>query len=409
MIREIFAYAVGYAEIEVDGHDAAEMLNLLGCEKIVFADTSRGDETSPLRFTVYLHSVKRLKGAAERYGIEICVLRRHGVPIIIKKYRKRWGIAVGMLIFLSIISVSSLFIWDFEVSGNSTVPDEKIIAGLDALGCGVGSYIDGIDFDLLHNNFLLNNTDIAWIAVNMHGTRAAVEVREMKVADNTDIPKYANVIAAEDGCVQLIQTHSGRAAVKIGDTVRRGELLISGVITVREDGIRYDSASGKVYAEVVRTFKVSVPLENTKKIMTGEKIKHKSIKFFGNTVNLFGKSGIPYANYDTIETERQVTLLGRYKIPLWVTTTEFAECTDEIITLSGDEAASEAAAQFSKSLSETIGDGTLVEKEITCGMQDGEYVIDCTVRCVDDIGEIMPIRVNETPSQDGNLNTEIKE
>ena len=243
-----------------------------------------------------------------------------GLPDIFRRYKKRWGIAVGFLIFVFLVAVSGGRIWCVEISGNSRVADEEIIELLDELGCGVGDTYKNIEFAKLHNAFLLRCKDIAWISVNMDGTHAHVEVRETLADQAKEDNQNYNVVAGEDGQIEQIAAYEGKPQIAIGDTVRKGELLLSGVISYGETGLRYENAAGEVYAKVIRDFVVEVPLQTEKKIYTGHSTAKKSLVFFQFKSNLFFNSEIPYDSYDTTHRNRQLHLFDTVALPIWLGT-----------------------------------------------------------------------------------------
>ncbi len=83
----------------------------------------------------------------------------------------------------------------------------------------------------------------------MRSSLAVVEVAERKKGEKSVAPPrgtYANLTASEDAEIILPEINSGKSTVSVGETVRKGELLASGAITVGENGIRYEYASGEV-------------------------------------------------------------------------------------------------------------------------------------------------------------------
>ena len=138
---------------------------------------------------------------------------------------------LGALLSAVMIWLSGRVIWCVNVTGNSTVPDGEIIEILESLGCGVGDFFGDIDFDVLHTRFLMKSDNIGWISVNMNGTHANVEVREIIFGkEETKEGGFYNVVAAEDGQIVRMAAVEGKPVCEIGDTVLRGELLISGAI-----------------------------------------------------------------------------------------------------------------------------------------------------------------------------------
>ena len=289
--------------------------------------------------------------------------------------------------------LSCRVVWAIEVTGNEKLEDRQIVQMLSDYGFGVGSAFGRVDFDVLQNEFLLTTDEIAWISVNMVGTVAHVQVREnlggSRGGGETD--GIANMIAAEDGQIVEVQIRSGKPAVVINDVVRKGDLLISGVIAVGEDGLRYEYADGQVLALVNRQIIVEIPKSGQQKVYTGVENVKKSIIFFGKEIKLFGKSSIDNPTYDTILSEKNFSLPGDVQLPVAIREETAHVYVTEPRTLSDSEAYVEAMKQYRTKL-----DALLEEMEIVSVSQehyadDQVYRITAHLVCVTDIAEASPV------------------
>ena len=402
---KLLSFVFGSRGFFVEKTWAIGTINLLSRLDIPYEHLER-DQEGGLYFTVPSYKRRLLEGAFASEGITWELRDLTGIPQIFQRYKKRWGIAVGALIFVFLTAVSGTRIWCIEMSGNSKVEDAEIISVLASLGCGVGDSYKNIDFAKLHNQFLLQCKDIAWIAVNMDGTHAHVEVRET-LADRHEEDRAIsyNVVAAEDGQIEQIAAYEGKPQIAIGDTVRKGELLLSGVISYGETGLRYESAAGEVYAKVIRDFMVEVPLKTEQKVPTGRKTSQKTFTFFQFKANLFLNSGIPYDFYDTIYTDKQIYLFDSIALPLWVKTGVYEEYEMQQITLTEEEAKTLAYQEYRGRLKETLADAQLLEKTVTAALdEDGVYRIHCRLYCLANIAVQQPLTIQE--NQDESMKAE---
>ncbi len=398
---KFLSFVFGSRAFFVEKTWAIGAINLLSRLDIPYAHLER-DQDGGLHFTIPSYKRKQLEGAFTAEGITWELGALTGIPSILQRYKKRWGIAAGALLFVFLTALSGSRIWCVEVSGNNQVEDAEIITLLASLGCGVGDPYKNIDFAKLHNQFLLQCQDIAWIAVNMDGTHAHVEVRETladRQKEQEETQTY-NVVAAEDGQIEQIAAYEGKPQIAIGDTVRKGELLLSGVISYGETGLRYESAAGEVYAKVVRDFTVEVPLKSEQKVPTGRKTTQKTLTFFQFKTNLFLNSGIPYDFYDTIYSDKQIYLFDSIALPLWVKTEVFEEYEMQQVTLTEEEAKTLAYQEYRTRLKETLADAQLLEKTTTAALdEDGVYRIHCRLYCLADIAVQQPLTIQENPDE----------
>jgi similar to stage IV sporulation protein len=270
----------------------------------------------------------------------------------------------------------------------------------------VGDFVPNINFDALHAKVKAENPDIAWLSVYMHGTTAEVQMRETKHPSDLSHPggTYANVIASEAGEIVSVRVYEGQAAVQAGDVVLPGELLISGVVDGKEAGsARTEYAAGEVLARVCRPISVEVSCIREKTVYTGRETVKKSVKFFKNTINLFGNTGIPYATYDTIDMMEEVCLFDRFSVPVTIFFTVVRETETAVETLTPEEAAEEAMGILRAEMDRAIGTGEMLSRTVeTSVLEDGGCRIDCVLYLLQDIAgtEEFTVHPGAYPSSD---------
>lgn len=100
------------------------------------------------------------------------------------------------------VCVLSRFILTIEVSGNEKVPTAAILTELSRQGVRVGAYGPGLDVRRISQEALIRLEDLAWMSVNLHGTRAEVLVREkLPTPELRDETTPAHVISAATGII----------------------------------------------------------------------------------------------------------------------------------------------------------------------------------------------------------------
>lgn len=389
---------VGYAVLTFPKNQCAKLLNAAACLDVRFSPIIENKDTAiikiPLRCAAPLLSLLD-------FADEIKVEKRGLLPFLMR-YRKRWGIAAGALIFVFLTALSSNVIWSVDVTGNKEISDKYITDILAELGCKPGAFYSSVDFDTLHNRFLMESDGIGWISVNMNGTHANVEVRETSDGVRDPDTAFYNLVASEDGQIERIAAIEGKPQVKISETVEKGQLLVSGVFSREEGGIRLESASGSIFAKVTRDFSVSVPLKKEHKKYTGEKTKQKSVTFFSFDINLFTNSSIPYSFYDTIVSEKKLCLFDTVELPVVVSTKEYREYENVPLTLTKDEAQNEAMRLYRQKLRETLGSAQLLSKSTDIVFNEDACTVSCSIYCLADIAKAVPFEISNENSGEEN-------
>ncbi len=343
----------------------------------------------------------RVRGAVWKYlkKYDTCTISEpHGLPVVLAFLRFRPALVLGILAAAGWLFYSTRIIWDVRIDGAEKTSPEAITELLAELGCGVGDYIPSIDFNDLHARYAAEQHDLAWLSVYMNGTVAEVQVRELW-PDDRKIPAeatYANILADADGIVEEVNVREGQACVRAGDIVRKGQVLISGVIEQKDGTFRYEYASGEVICRTAQPIHTEIRTKRDVKVYTGRETVKKSIKFFKKTINLFVNSGTLYTNYDKIYTIEQLCPLGLCELPVWQETTTYREYETVTQDIPPADAADEAMAELAETIRTAVQNAELVSKSIDAGFADGVYKIDCLLYLRRDIGRTEEFSISET-------------
>lgn len=344
-----------------------------------------------LTFSLMLSQCRMIESAMRERGVEYEITGEHGPWKVVRRYKKRIGIPIGALIFLLLLFLSERFIWTFEVVGNDTVPDREILEQLDKLGCSVGTYIPSVDFDSLHNLFLLSERRISWISVNLNGTHAMVEVRETQPpATHIDANAPHNLVASEAGLIEYSEILRGAKIAREGDYVNEGDLLASGVVQMKH-GLSLIHARGSVMARVKREIKIEVPLKESTKMLTGREFSEKTLNFFGISLKIFKNTSNLPENCDKIIRESPLSFFDAVTVPITLHETVYREYSDAVITRSEEEAKAEAYKRLRAECAAVAADSEIVSRNVSAGLVGGAYVIECELEVIRDIAREVPI------------------
>lgn len=369
-----------YYEISVSKKAGQKALHFLVAQNIPFFGLEDDDEI--LRFCLYPAYFKeyRMIRAKERYEGE--TRRCRGLRDVLYRYRKRTGFAAGALLAIGILIISSFFVWDITITGTETIPEKSVIEALERHGVKLGAYIPSLNTDKIEKEIVLEVDGLSWISLNLRGTVAAVEIRERNAnTQPVDLQSPSNLVATFDGQIESLEITGGVAAVKRGQIVKKGDLLVSGVIDSNALGYRLVRARGEVTARVTLTYDIEIPYQRMEKVYTGEFKKQKTIKIFSKSIKLFKKDSIPAENCDKIEKERRLYLFGKIKLPIFITETTYAFYEEQEKMLTENEALKlayeELRAQSGSDLEEAeilarhthisdSGTGLLLHEDVEC-------------------------------------------
>ncbi|MCL1819919.1 MAG: sporulation protein YqfD, partial [Oscillospiraceae bacterium] len=235
---------------------------------------------------------------------------------------RRYALLLSILVMSAGLFALSLFIWDMNVYGNEKIPKERIMRELGELGVGIGTLRRNIDSKELQNRMILRIPELEWLAVNVKGSRASVEVREKEPKPDIiarNVP--CNIVARKAGLITSINTLEGAAAVTVGQAVEEGQLLVSGLVNSNIIGMRQVHAMAEVTARTWYEYTSVIPSYATGKNYTGREKKRGAIVIAGRRFNLYwGKSET--VNADKTVDRKTLSIGGSFTLPLvWVVET----------------------------------------------------------------------------------------
>lgn len=385
MIFHLFKLLLGYCRIELHGSSSA-LATLFLRKNINVARLRPTDEG--VCFECLLYEKKKILRLLSDYPFQVIKCTYGGLPPLLWRYRKRFGLIAGALSFGLIIWASSLFLWQIEVVGNETLSDGEVLSILADQGFTVGSYLPSVQVRELCNACLLSDNRIAYLAVNIIGTHCEVQVRETKTvppSDESTLP--SDLVADTDGQIWRLEVYSGQALLKAGETVRKGDVVISGLVEQPDGIFRLERAVGKIYAKITRDFSVTVPYEETVKIYTGEVIQKKSLIFFKKKIKLFKNSGISLPSYDTIETSNSIMLDQDLILPVGIETTEYRAYVTQTLKRSKNDVRRIAEDRMSALLSEALADSEVLSISRSLSFDEKGCTLSVSVYCIEDIAD----------------------
>ena len=390
MIRPLL-YLVGYCVISLPESEAVKFINGSSSSGFIYHDM--GVREGRRRFRLSPVACVRACELCRMLGLDARVEERKGLPYLCMRLLRRPGLLIGCAVVAFCVFFSQRVVWDIRIEGNPTVSDTVIIDTLSECGFGVGTPIEELDIDGIENRFLILSDEISWITVNVIGTVAEVEVREVKAAE--PLPDYvsSNLVATRNGKVVEFFQVRGDIVVELGEDVSEGQLLVSGVYGSENSPMRFVRARGQVLAQCDRDFSVEVPLEYEKKVYTGEQKIKKSLIFFEKEVKFFGNSGNSYASCDTIEEVEYLDFFGLGKLPFAIRTVTYAEYVTETAVRSEEEAKEEANFLLWQRFAADAPDAQVVGKSLRGELMADKYVLTATVTTVENIAEEREVKV----------------
>ena len=378
------------------------MLNLCSARGIEFWDVRWIDDTA-LSFCVARGDLRALRRAAEGCGAEVSIERTAGTPFFFARLRRRHALFAGGILCAALLLVNSLFIWDFEVTGNETVPTETILHALREHGVHRGTFIYSFRSQDICNRVLPELKDLCWVAVNVRGCKAYVQVRErVRAPERVNESEPTNVIAAKPGLITKVRALDGEKRVLPGTSVQQGQLLIAGVVDTggtEKPSVttRFLAGKGEVWARTWYDLTVRVPLTYEKKVYTGKEKRSHTLIWGENRLKI-GAKGISICNVDCdkIKNQTQWTLFGLFALPVTWETETLLPYELEVTPRSRADAEAQGKDMLETYLAALLGEaGSVTQRRFSTAVEGDTLVVTLSAECEEQIGKEVPIAVSE--------------
>lgn len=360
----------------------------------------RWREDGSICFSCTASSARRFLAACHKRDIAVEIVAYRGLPQFLKRIGSRAGLVVGGILALMLIVLSGLFVWDVQVSGNVELTEGEVIEELRACGFGVGSYLPTLRVREIENRVLMASERIGWLSINTAGTVARVQVIEHIAGENEGDSNAhgklpANLVATRDGQIEYVELYRGNCVVTVGQAVKAGELLVSGLYDNPSGGFRWTRASGRVMARTERTVVVEIPLSYEEKVYGDPVLQEIGLHFFNFSHKIFKNSGNSDLLCDIIKYNYTLRQLGNNRLPLAFYRTEVRPYHTEWRERSPEEALELCYEQLESELALLSGEVQLLQKEITTEVGENSVILTCIITCIENIAEVREFEITQ--------------
>ena len=374
----------GYVRFRVTGVFIERFLNLASRGGINLWNGSK-TQTEYVGYTLMKH-YKQLRPFAKKTGVYMQIEERFGWPFWRKKYRRRVGLAVGVGLFLGILAFLGNFVWTIEVVGNEIVSSDEILDYLQEQGLKVGSFKSSLDPRELERKTLLEIKELSWIAVNITGSTATVEVNERILPPDMylDNDKACNIIARYTGQIRSMDVYDGQSDLQVGDTVLAGDLIVSGIVEDGKGQTRFVHARADVKAYTSYEIEIEVPLQQIKRIPTGETSLKKYLKVLTWKIPLFWESD-QEKSYDAQQRTVSFVPFG-LSTPFGILEENRVYYTQKTVEYNEVQAKEEALQQLQEQEKVQLGEAEILKKELSGSLDKEIYRLKAYYTCIMEIG-----------------------
>jgi len=354
----LYRYIGGYLTVIFYGEFPEKILNLTCFSRIYLWNTRRTKKG--IEACISVKDFKNIGKILKNSGIKVHILKKYGLPFKIAKTKNRAGLVTGLIIFITFLVFMSGHIWIIDVVGNEKVKKEEVISALNDIGIGEGIRKSSLNSKHKSQELMLKIDSLAWVSLNVEGCKLTVNLSEIKnKKPQKNLP--TNLKAKADGIITKIDVSSGNCIVKTGDTVKVGDILVSGIIE-KKGSTAFVSSKGTVMAKTERVVSAK---GDFKQIITSEngKIKSKRVlELFSVKIPLY--LGSESESYNEIMKCQEFSLFGQ-KLPIRIYEKEFRFTEKYRVTYTKEELIEKLKIEIAENLkNEKVGKYEIVSQKI---------------------------------------------
>ena len=278
MLECFVKWLYGYLYVRIKGNSPERFINLCNVKDISLWNIEKTE--SGYGFMMGVHDFRYLLPIARKTKTRPYIIKRKGFPFYIKRIKPRKGLWMGGLLFFLMIYFLSTFIWEIQVQGEYTYTEELLLRYLESIDVYAGMRKEEISCPEIERAIRETYTDIGWVSAELKGSKLIVRIQETNMPtlyEEDGTPGH--LVASRDGIVDSIMTRTGTPLVKKGDEVKKGDILISGIVELHGDGgelLKKEAvrADGDVIICSETSYYNEVRKKYTEKSYTEEKVQY---------------------------------------------------------------------------------------------------------------------------------------
>ncbi|MGN0153725.1 MAG: sporulation protein YqfD [Lachnospiraceae bacterium] len=392
MLLKILRFVFGYVKAEVYGFAPERFMNLIIKNDIVIWDIENTEQG--YIFYTGRKNLLKMKPYLQKTNMKIKLLKKYGLPYFFKQHRKRTAFIAGFLLFAVLVYVLSLFVWEVKVTGEDKLVAESVLKQIETNYVSLGTLKSHISCTKLEESLRKDFDEISWISCELKGTVLTVYLEEgMAPKKQENNVTSGDMVATKDATITKMITRQGTPMVKVNDTVKKGDILISGTIYIYDDNnevmeTSYIAADGDIYGKTVCSYDDYVDLKYYKKVYSEKSKKHITFYFMDYCLTPFIPK-MTEKNYDTYTQIHKARIFDNFYLPFGYKSIKRTPYTLEACEYTDTEAKKILNNRFNKKLKTFKEKGVeIVENDVTIEKDNGRMVAKGTITLIEPIATL---------------------
>ena len=328
----------------------------------------------------------KLSGILHLQEDHLEIIKKSGLYWIINAAFYRPILLLCFLFFVISSFVLPTRIFFVTVEGNTSIPDRMILSAAEQCGVRFAASRKLVRSEKVKNALLSELPQLQWAGINTSGCTAVISVRERTLKKTPAEENFvSNLIANQDGFILSSTITGGTAHFVPGETVTKGQLLVSGY-TDCGICIRAERAEGEIVAQTNR--QVSAVMADHYEIpVQSRDVRHNVSLVIGKKrINLWKDSRISDVCCGRMYEEYFVSLPGGFSLPIALCIDRYELFEAQVTVISEADALAQLQQFSEKYLLQQMVAGQIIKAQPQFCASSGLYRLESDYTCIEMIG-----------------------
>ena len=370
---------LGITQFFVKGLNQEKVLNALSKQTPIFQIKKYAK--NEMSFCCHFLQTKKVEKFLTERNMQIQKTEARGFLPKLVGLVKSYGLLAAILCASGLYPIQNQFVWQYQIDGTSVLAKSDVYNFVATNFSKNKKKINTKDVEIA---LLDNFEEISFASCIIKGQTLVISIKE-KLLPKEIYEQFRPIISQKNGKITEIELISGTAIVKVGDYVKKGDVLVE-PYTIDTDGKRIEvEADANITAEVYNTAQITHFEKRLETYKTGRQVEQTVVKLFGLTIYSF-KPEMPFAMFEKVE--EKASLSKNNILPLEkVTTTYFELAQREVESKFEDVKEEYLAKSREKALENCLQHDKIKEEYYTLKQASGATIINYCVVSVEQIGE----------------------
>lgn len=311
----------GHLKIQIKGNEPAIFFRQCTNEQIPIWNLKKLKGNICIA-TIYNHDLKKVNQIADQALFDISIVERKGYFYTILHLWKRKEVLFAFIFCALLLIMLANIAWKIEVIGVPTELEEKISAQLKEQGLYKGAWTFTLKpLNMLQQNVADEIPELLYIGIEKKGTTYVVQAEEKLIVEAEEDRDVQHLIANKSGVIQKMLVKNGQALVRVNDHVKKGEILVSGLLETSVESDEEETAhemviaEGEVYANTWYEVQVTSSLYRSHEKLSGEYMTKYLLQVAKYEIPIWGFRHVPFEQAFEETEKRPITILN-FKTPI---------------------------------------------------------------------------------------------